>query len=145
MSLERLANMQNPAWYLFGPKSAKIRDAPMPTLQDDDDVIIRIEYVGVCGSDVSRIPSHASLLYESLPLLSLALLPRFTSGNMVASEPRSIRRSHWLSGTKPPGQLYPLEPLYSRCKSATGWPSSQDFRVGGVDTAKRATITSVPT
>jgi len=44
--------MQNPSVVLYGPHNAKIEDAPMPELVDSHDVIIRINYVGVCGSDV---------------------------------------------------------------------------------------------
>jgi D-xylulose reductase len=47
--------MQNPSVYLHGPGDAQIADAPMPTLQhpsDANSVIVRIAYVGVCGSDV---------------------------------------------------------------------------------------------
>jgi len=44
--------MQNPSVLLYGPHNAKIEDTPMPELVDSHDVIIRINYVGVCGSDV---------------------------------------------------------------------------------------------
>ncbi|OHE98592.1 hypothetical protein CORC01_06043 [Colletotrichum orchidophilum] len=46
------AGMQNPSWLLYGPGSAKIVDRPAPTLENEHDVIVRIRYVGVCGSDV---------------------------------------------------------------------------------------------
>ncbi|KAF9874314.1 alcohol dehydrogenase GroES-like domain-containing protein [Colletotrichum karsti] len=46
------AEMQNPSWLLYGPKSAKLQDRPIPTISDDHEVIVRIKYVGVCGSDV---------------------------------------------------------------------------------------------
>ncbi|KAA8612542.1 Tdh Threonine dehydrogenase [Pyrenophora tritici-repentis] len=44
--------MQNPSVVLYGPHNAKIEDRPIPELVDAHDVIIRINYVGVCGSDV---------------------------------------------------------------------------------------------
>ncbi|KAK1635649.1 sorbitol dehydrogenase [Colletotrichum phormii] len=44
--------MQNPSWFLYGPGSAKIVDRPTPTLKNEHDVVVRIRYVGVCGSDV---------------------------------------------------------------------------------------------
>ncbi|KAJ5766138.1 uncharacterized protein N7511_003754 [Penicillium nucicola] len=44
--------MQNPSCLLYGPGDARFEDQPMPTINDPLDVIIRIEYVGVCGSDV---------------------------------------------------------------------------------------------
>ncbi|RMZ67460.1 D-xylulose reductase A [Pyrenophora seminiperda CCB06] len=37
---------------LYGPHNAKIEDRPIPELTEPHDVIIRIIYVGVCGSDV---------------------------------------------------------------------------------------------
>ncbi|KAH7086410.1 chaperonin 10-like protein [Paraphoma chrysanthemicola] len=44
--------MQNPSIVLYGPKLAKLEDSPIPEILDPHDVIVRIAYVGVCGSDV---------------------------------------------------------------------------------------------
>lgn len=49
-----LINAQNPSFFLYGPGEAKYGDQAIPTLDDPHDVIIRINYVGVCGSDVSH-------------------------------------------------------------------------------------------
>ncbi|KAI3559710.1 hypothetical protein CABS01_14758 [Colletotrichum abscissum] len=46
------AGMQNPSWFLYGPGSAKIMDRPTPTLKNANEVVLRVKYVGVCGSDV---------------------------------------------------------------------------------------------
>jgi hypothetical protein len=46
------SNMQNPSVFLYGPQVAKIEDSSYPTIKDQNDVIIRIACVGVCGSDV---------------------------------------------------------------------------------------------
>lgn len=45
--------MQNPSFVLYGAGKAKIEDRPIPSIQDPHDVIVRVAYVGVCGSDVS--------------------------------------------------------------------------------------------
>jgi D-xylulose reductase len=37
---------------LYGPGDARLEDRPIPTIEDPYDVIVRIGYVGVCGSDV---------------------------------------------------------------------------------------------
>ncbi|KAM6508537.1 hypothetical protein FALCPG4_018377 [Fusarium falciforme] len=37
---------------LYGPGKARFEERPVPSLEDPNDVIIRISYVGVCGSDV---------------------------------------------------------------------------------------------
>jgi D-xylulose reductase len=53
--------MQNPSIVLYGPKNAKLEDTAIPELTDPHDVLVRINYVGVCGSDVSPLsdqPSH---------------------------------------------------------------------------------------
>ncbi|KAF2661863.1 GroES-like protein [Lophiostoma macrostomum CBS 122681] len=50
-SSTRIENMQNPSLLLYGPKSAKYEDRPIPELGNHD-VLVRIAYVGVCGSDV---------------------------------------------------------------------------------------------
>ncbi|GAP89477.1 putative D-xylulose reductase A [Rosellinia necatrix] len=37
---------------LYGPHNVKVEDRPVPEIQDPHDILIRISYVGVCGSDV---------------------------------------------------------------------------------------------
>ncbi|KAK1047132.1 hypothetical protein LTR74_017813 [Friedmanniomyces endolithicus] len=44
--------MQNPSYLLYGPNDAKVEDRPMPQIVNHHDVIVRIAYMGVCGSDV---------------------------------------------------------------------------------------------
>ncbi|KXH45983.1 hypothetical protein CNYM01_10251 [Colletotrichum nymphaeae SA-01] len=46
------AGMQNPSWFLYGPGSAKIVDRPTPALNNEKSLVLRVKYVGVCGSDV---------------------------------------------------------------------------------------------
>lgn len=53
--------MQNPSCLLYGPGIARFEDRPIPSIEDPHDVIIRIAYVGVCGSDVR------SLIIYTLP------------------------------------------------------------------------------
>ncbi|KAE8356859.1 chaperonin 10-like protein [Aspergillus coremiiformis] len=43
---------QNPSCLLYGPQDARFEDRPIPTLDHPDDVLVRIAYTGVCGSDV---------------------------------------------------------------------------------------------
>ncbi|KAI9820744.1 MAG: hypothetical protein M1827_005114 [Pycnora praestabilis] len=38
--------------FLYGPGNAKFEERPIPKLEDPHDVLIRIAYTGVCGSDV---------------------------------------------------------------------------------------------
>ncbi|CAO2657806.1 Nn.00g070660.m01.CDS01 [Neocucurbitaria sp. VM-36] len=47
-----IKSMKNPSIVLYGAKNAKLEDAPIPELTDPHDVLVRINYVGVCGSDV---------------------------------------------------------------------------------------------
>ncbi|KAI1375646.1 GroES-like protein [Hypoxylon crocopeplum] len=44
--------MENPSVLLYGPLEARIENRPLPTIRDPNDVIVRIAYTGVCGSDV---------------------------------------------------------------------------------------------
>tara|TARA_R110002003_G_scaffold112_19_gene9737 strand:+ start:3677 stop:3874 length:198 start_codon:yes stop_codon:yes gene_type:complete len=55
--------MQNPSIVLYAAKSAKLEDKPLPELLDPHDVLVRIAYVGVCGSDVT----HPFLSFPSIP------------------------------------------------------------------------------
>ncbi|OOF99028.1 hypothetical protein ASPCADRAFT_140592, partial [Aspergillus carbonarius ITEM 5010] len=42
----------NPSCLLYGPLDARFEDRPIPALTNPHDVIVRIAYTGVCGSDV---------------------------------------------------------------------------------------------
>jgi D-xylulose reductase len=42
----------NPSYVLYGPENARIENLSVPQLIDPGDVILRMRYVGVCGSDV---------------------------------------------------------------------------------------------
>jgi D-xylulose reductase len=48
-----IEDMRNPSIVLYGAKNAKLEERPVPELSDPNNVIVRIAYVGVCGSDVS--------------------------------------------------------------------------------------------
>lgn len=56
------SQMQNPSIVLYGAGQAKLEDKPVPEIIDAHDIIVRIAFVGVCGSDVS-------LQAKSIPLL----------------------------------------------------------------------------
>lgn len=45
---------KNPSCLLYGPLDARFEDRPIPVLWNPHDVIVRIAYTGVCGSDVSN-------------------------------------------------------------------------------------------
>jgi D-xylulose reductase len=51
-SATEISKMQNPSVVLYGPGSANIIDKPIPELSEKD-ILVRIAFVGVCGSDVS--------------------------------------------------------------------------------------------
>lgn len=42
---------RNRAAYMISPKKIEMRELPMPTAKPGE-VILKVEYVGVCGSDV---------------------------------------------------------------------------------------------
>ena len=44
--------MQNPSVFLYGPGHAKIQESSIPQITDPNDALLRIQYIGVCGSDV---------------------------------------------------------------------------------------------
>jgi D-xylulose reductase len=48
--------MQNPSIVLYGAHNAKLEDKEIPPLLDPHDVLVRIAYIGVCGSDVTQPP-----------------------------------------------------------------------------------------
>lgn len=61
--------MQNPSIVLRGPARAAVEDRPVPTITGDNDVIVRVAYTGVCGSDVS----FACFIYYVLSSFPLSL------------------------------------------------------------------------
>lgn len=42
----------NPSYVLYGPGNARVEDLAVPRLTRPGDVILRVQFVGVCGSDV---------------------------------------------------------------------------------------------
>ncbi|CAI6339252.1 unnamed protein product [Periconia digitata] len=95
-----LSSMQNPSVILYGPEKAEIEDRPIPEISDGHDVIVRIRFVGVCGSDV-HFWNHGGIVKHVDPSVGLtmgheasgtihAIGPLVTSlsvGDRVALEP----------------------------------------------------------
>ena len=52
--------MQNPSIVLYGPGSVKLEDRLIPEILDSHDVLARVAFVGVCGSDASPRPVSAT-------------------------------------------------------------------------------------
>lgn len=50
--MSSLSTMQNPSCVLYSAGDCRYENRPIPTIEDPHDVIIRIAYTGVCGSDV---------------------------------------------------------------------------------------------
>ena len=63
-SFAMTSTMQNPSIVLYGAGKAKMEDKPIPAVLEGHDVLVKIEFVGVCGSDVSVAPSSHTLQNE---------------------------------------------------------------------------------
>lgn len=72
-SSSTIRKMINPSIVLYGAKNAELEDKPVPELHDPHDVLVRIAYIGVCGSDAS-----------SPPLNPLPSIPNFQIGPLLA-------------------------------------------------------------
>lgn len=74
----RRKKMQNPNIILYAPHTAKLEDKPIPTLSSPHDVVIRINYIGVCGSDVCPppLPFHQKHSPSNTQLQGPLLAPR---------------------------------------------------------------------
>ncbi|KAJ5114421.1 hypothetical protein NUU61_000180 [Penicillium alfredii] len=106
--------MPNPSLLLYGPGDARFEDRPMPVIEDPLDVIIRIAYVGVCGSDVhfwnhGGVKAHVS---KERPLV----MGHEASGIVKEVGPAVISLQ--------PGDRIAIEPgsacrVCSRCKAGT--------------------------
>ncbi|KAK9419905.1 putative D-xylulose reductase [Seiridium unicorne] len=49
-----MSQEQNLSCVLFGPGKVRFENRPVPEIHDPNDVLIRVSYVGVCGSDVHQ-------------------------------------------------------------------------------------------
>jgi hypothetical protein len=85
-----IESMQNPSIVLYGAKNAKLEDKPITEPLDPHHVLVRIAYVGVCGSDVS--PSFYIAL-RSFSLNPSYAEPLFTSSGPLLA-PRRYRKIH---------------------------------------------------
>ncbi|KAF4447728.1 putative xylitol dehydrogenase [Fusarium austroafricanum] len=45
-------NETNPSCLLYGPEDARFGERPVPQIEDPHDIIVKIAFTGVCGSDV---------------------------------------------------------------------------------------------
>ncbi|PYH88134.1 GroES-like protein, partial [Aspergillus ellipticus CBS 707.79] len=95
-----LAALANPSCLLYGPLDARYEDRPIPTIDDPHDVIVKIAYTGVCGSDV-HFHNHAGIRTFITPSHPLTL-GHESSGTIHATGPAV----HTLS----PGDPVALEP-----------------------------------
>jgi hypothetical protein len=46
-------NVKNPSFVLQKPEVVSYEDRPVPELKNSNDVIVKVNYTGICGSDVS--------------------------------------------------------------------------------------------
>jgi NADPH:quinone reductase-like Zn-dependent oxidoreductase len=75
--------MQNPSIVLYGPGNAKLEDKPIPEIVDGHDVIVRIAFVGVCGSDVS-LHFTPKAYFDAAGQVLITAITRFTFGDTGA-------------------------------------------------------------
>ncbi len=59
--LRSMLTRKNRAFVLERIQKFTFEDRPPPTLQDPHDVLVRVKYTGICGSDVSLQPSIQQL------------------------------------------------------------------------------------
>ncbi|KAH6643191.1 chaperonin 10-like protein [Boeremia exigua] len=91
--------MQNPSIVLYAPRTASLEDRPLPAAPGPHDVVVRIAFVGVCGSDVHfwrhggishpLPPSGLVMGHEASGTVSSvgAAVTRVSVGDAVAVEP----------------------------------------------------------
>ncbi|KAL4965060.1 NAD(P)-dependent alcohol dehydrogenase [Aspergillus stella-maris] len=105
---------KNLSCLLYGPHDARFEDRPVPTLTNPHDVIVRIAYTGVCGSDVHFW--HDGGIRTFVSSTSPITVGHEASGTIhaVGSAVTSLA----------PGDMVAIEPGYScrhceRCKAGT--------------------------
>ncbi|PYH91309.1 GroES-like protein [Aspergillus ellipticus CBS 707.79] len=70
--LTTLREMTNPSCILYGPHDARYEDRPLPVITNPTDVIVRIAYTGVCGSDV-HFHHHGGINHPIPPLTGITM------------------------------------------------------------------------
>ncbi|GKU08498.1 d-xylulose reductase a [Fusarium langsethiae] len=75
----------NPSCFLYGPGDARFQDGTVPQIDDPYDVIVKIAYTGVCGSDVSStIPRSVDIIdkFRSISGLRAVLQERLVNSSL---------------------------------------------------------------
>ncbi|KAL4981206.1 chaperonin 10-like protein [Aspergillus desertorum] len=88
---EQFKEMRNPSCFLHGPGKAEIEDQPVPELTDPHEVLVRIEFVGVCGSDVHFWRHGGIQTHITAPLV----MGYEASGTVAAVETSVTRVKFW--------------------------------------------------
>ncbi|KAI1084755.1 GroES-like protein [Whalleya microplaca] len=133
--------MENPSVVLYGPLKADVEDRPIPAIDEVNDVIIRIAYVGVCGSDV-HFWNHGGVRWKATEPLVMgheasgivhAVGPGVTSlvpGDRVTLEPgipcrkcRDCKAGHY---NRCPRMVFAASPPYHGTLTRY-YPTSADF------------------
>ncbi|UNI17719.1 D-xylulose reductase [Purpureocillium takamizusanense] len=132
----------NPSFLLVGPGVAKVQDRPVPIISDPHDVIVRINFIGVCGSDVHFWKHGGIQTSISVPLVMgheasgtvCATGPAVTSvrvGDRVALEPgHPCRRCGPCKAGNYnlcPGIRFAAAPPNSHGMLAKFWKAPEDF------------------
>ncbi|OOF90526.1 hypothetical protein ASPCADRAFT_519170 [Aspergillus carbonarius ITEM 5010] len=130
-----LTTWTNPSCLLYGPGDARYEDRPMPTITSPTDVIIRIAYTGVCGSDV-HFWQHGGIKRPITPTHPITM-GHEASGIVHAIGPAVT--------TLRPGDRLALEPGYAchrctLCKSGR-YNLCPRMRFAGVPTICHGTLT----
>jgi hypothetical protein len=61
-----IPTMNNPSLFLYGVGDARYEERPVPEIEKSDDVIVRVAYTGVCGSDVRTPAPLSSWVFKAL-------------------------------------------------------------------------------
>ncbi|KAL4748411.1 hypothetical protein BDW72DRAFT_195788 [Aspergillus terricola var. indicus] len=89
---------------LYGPGNARFDNRPVPQIEDPHDALIRISYVGVCGSDVNSFSPflHITLLME-LTEVSRAYGTKKVFVTDISEKKRGFASGYMGCGTMAPG------------------------------------------
>ncbi|KAK8227021.1 chaperonin 10-like protein [Phyllosticta capitalensis] len=113
---EKLTTTQNPSLLLYAPGDARYENRPIPQPSDPRDVLVRIAYVGCCGSDV-HFWRHGGMTHKVSPTNPI-VMGHEASGTIfsLASSPSSSHSSS--SSSLRPGDRVAIEPGFP-CRSCS--------------------------
>ncbi|WP_084479543.1 zinc-binding dehydrogenase [Nesterenkonia aurantiaca] len=143
-----IAHSSNHALVIQGPRSCRWETVPMPELHEQQ-VLIRVDYVGICGSDLHYYRDGANgdfrIREPLIPGHEMSGAVAFDpSGGLAVGTPVTVHPARWGRPTEGLEKAPHLRPGGSYLGSASTWPHTQGALAEFI-AVDRAMVRALPT